>query len=422
MRALTGELRVPGDKSISHRALILASMASGLSIIQGLSDAEDVRSTWHCLQELGVRIFSKGDCVYVDGLGWRGLQEPKKELDCGNSGTTMRLLMGVIAGNDIWVTLSGDDSLRRRPMERVAAPLRLMGAAIETQAGGRAPVRVRGAALGGMKYESPVASAQVKSAVLLAGLLAVGETTVTEPAPSRDHTERMLPLFGAKVKREGLSTTVQGALPLARANLRVPGDASSAAFWTVAALLVPGSELKLRRVGLNPTRIAFLEVLRSMGAELSVKAGRSTTAPDAEPTGDIVAKHSALRAAAIEPGQVPALIDEIPILALAATQAEGVSRFKGLSELRHKESDRLAGISKLLNDLGADTKVERDDLVISGPTRLHGGKVSSLKDHRLAMTAKIAGFIAEGAIVVDDEKCIGISYPGFLDQWRRVRG
>ena len=417
MRALTGELRVPGDKSISHRALILASMASGLSIIQGLSDAEDVRSTWHCLQQLGVRIFSKGDCVYVDGLGWRGLKEPKEHLDCGNSGTTMRLLMGVIAGNDIWVTLTGDDSLRRRPMERVAAPLRLMGATVETK-DGRAPVRVRGAALGGMRYESPVASAQVKSSVLLAGLLAVGETTVIEPALSRDHTERMLPVFGAKVRREGLAVTVQGALPLAKANLRVPGDASSAAFWAVAALLVPGSELKLRRVGLNPTRTAFLKVLERMKGAVCAKASRG----EAEPVGDVLVKHSALRATDIQPDEVPSLIDEIPVLALAATQAVGASRFKGLSELRHKESDRLEGISKLLNDLGADTEVQGEDLVINGPTPLHGGKVSSLKDHRLAMTAKIASFVADGSVAVDDEKCINISYPGFLEQWRRVRG
>jgi 3-phosphoshikimate 1-carboxyvinyltransferase len=418
MRALTGELRVPGDKSVSHRALILGAMADGLSIVQGLSDAEDVRSTWHCLQGLGVKISSKGDCVYVQGAGWRGLQEPKKELDAGNSGTTIRLLMGVVAGNPIWTKLSGDDSLRRRPMERVAAPLRLMGASIDLATGGRAPVSVRGAALKGIDYKSPVASAQVKSSVLLAGLLAVGKTTVTEPAASRDHTERMLPLYGGKVERRGLSVTVEGMLTLCKTNVRVPGDASSAAFWTVAALLVPGSELTIRRAGLNPTRIGFLHVLKRMGAQLEWKQGKG----DGEPVGDIHAKHAPLKSVTIEPADVPSLIDEIPILALAASQAEGVSRFNGLSELRHKESDRLVGIAELLNSLGGEARVEGEDLVVVGPRRLRGGPVAVLKDHRLAMTAKIAGLFSEGEVKPDDLACIKISYPGFIEQWRRLRG
>lgn len=420
MRALTGELRVPGDKSVSHRALIFGAMASGLSIAQGLSDAEDVRSTWHCLQGLGVKIFSKGDCVYVEGAGWRGLQEPKKELDAGNSGTTIRLLMGVIAGNPIWATLSGDDSLRKRPMERVAAPLRQMGATIDLAKGGRAPVRVRGAALGGIDYVSPVASAQVKSAVLLAGVLAVGKTSFTEPALSRDHTERLLPLYGAKLERRGLTVTVEGALNLGKANVRVPGDASSAAFWTVAALLVPGSELKIRGVGLNPTRTGFLAVLQRMGASLSLS--RSAKSTEGEPIGDINVSHSPLKSVVVEAVEVPSLIDEIPILALAATQAEGESRFKGLSELRHKESDRLAGIAALLTALGAEARAEGDDLVVVGPRRLRGGTVAVMKDHRLAMTAKIAGFISDGEVKPDDLACIKISYPTFMDQWRRLRG
>ena len=418
MRPLTGELRVPGDKSVSHRALIMSAMADGLSIVQGLSDAEDVRSTWHCLQGLGVNITSKGDCVYVKGAGWRGLEEPKKELDAGNSGTTIRLLMGVIAGNPIWAKMSGDDSLRKRPMERVAAPLRLMGASIDLAAGGRAPVSVRGAALGGIEYKTPVASAQIKSAVLLAGVLAVGKTTVTEPALSRDHTERMLPLYGGKITRDGLSVTVEGALTMGKANVRVPGDASSAAFWTVAALLVPGSELTVRRAGLNPTRIGFLQVLKRMGAQVEWKEGKG----EGEPIGDIHARHSPLRAVTVEAAEVPALIDEIPILALAASQAEGVSRFNGLSELRHKESDRLVGMAELLKSLGGEARVEGEDLVVVGPRTLRGGPVAVLKDHRLAMTAKIAGLFSENEVKPDDLSCIKISYPGFIEQWRKLRG
>jgi 3-phosphoshikimate 1-carboxyvinyltransferase len=418
MRALKGEVRVPGDKSVSHRSLIMGAMASGLTIVQGLSDAEDVRSTWRCLMELGVKISTKGDCTYVEGLGWRGLQEPKKDLDCGNSGTTIRLMMGVIAGNDIWARMDGDDSLRRRPMERVAAPLRLMGADIELQPGGRAPARVRGATLGGIHYKTPVASAQIKSSVLLAGILAQNQTTVTEPALSRDHTERMLPMYGAKVRRDGLSVTVDGASKLAKANVRVPGDASSAAFWTVAGLLVPGSELTVKRAGLNPTRIGFLEVLKRMKAKVSWKAGRG----EGEPIGDIHSEFSPLEATDIEEAEVPALIDEIPILALAASQAEGVSRFKGLSELRHKESDRLAGMAALLNALGGEAKAQGDDLIITGARKLKGGPVAVLKDHRLAMTAKIAGLFAENEVKPDDLACIKISYPGFIEQWRRLRG
>lgn len=419
MRPLTGELRVPGDKSISHRALIFSAMAEGQSLIENLSDAEDVRSTWHCLMQLGVGISSRGGRTTVKGRGWRGLKDPGCALEAGNSGTTIRLLMGLIAGNPVLAALTGDDSLRRRPMERVAEPLRRMGATITLSEGGRAPLTVRGGALSGIEYRSPVASAQVKSAVLLAGLLASGRTTVVEPAPSRDHTERLLPLFGIDVERCEGAVSVAGGLKMARAQLSVPGDISSAAFWIVAALLSPGSELVARGVGLNPSRTGILRVLERMGARIEASAAPGDSG---EPVGDIAARSGPLRACVVEPAEVPGLIDEVPILALAATQAEGESRFKGLSELRHKESDRLFGIAALLNALGGQARVEGDDLVIMGPSRLRGARVQSLGDHRLAMTALVAGLIADGEIQVDDAACVKISYPGFIDQWRHFRG
>lgn len=417
-RGLRGELKVPGDKSVSHRALILGAMAEGQTFIDGLSDGADVRSTWHCLQDMRVRIF-QGEAVsttIVKGSGWRGLCTPKKDLDAGNSGTTMRLLMGVIAGSDVRAKLDGDESLRRRPMARVAEPLRRMGAMIDLKGGQTAPVSIRGAALRGIDFISPVASAQVKSAVLLAGLLAIGETSVTEPALSRDHTERILPLFGVTPKREGLKVTVPGGLHLSGAIVLVPGDISSAAFWLVAAALVPGSEVKVLNVGVNPTRTGCLEVLKRMGAQVEVLA-RSVPG---EPAADLIARHAKLKAADIAAGEVPSLVDEIPILALAASQAEGTSRFHGLSELRHKESDRLAAVAVLLNALGGKARVEGDDLTVTGPTPLRGAKVSSGRDHRLAMTATIAGLIAQGTVAVDDVDCVGISYPGFFKALKRL--
>ena len=420
-RRLRGEVRPPGDKSISHRALILGAMAEGATLIEGLSKGADVGSTWHCLRELGVQITSAGDRTTVKGRGWRGLAEPMHHLEAGNSGTTMRLLMGVVAGNPVVGIFEGDDSLRRRPMARVAEPLRRMGATIELSPAGTAPVTVRGAALAGIDHVSPVASAQVKSAVLLAGLLATGETSVTEPVLSRDHTERLLPSFGITPRREGLKVTVTGGLRLARAHLRVPGDVSSAAFWLVGALLAPGSEVKVARVGINPTRAGLLEVLKRMGAKISVEKDQSGEF-GAEPVADLVVSSAELSAAEIEPFEVPSLIDEIPILALAASQARGTSRFRGLAELRHKESDRLQAVAGLLNRLGGSASVEGDDLIVAGPKPLHGAKLDAGGDHRIAMTAMIAGLCARGPVEVTDARCADISYPSFTTDLARLDG
>lgn len=414
MTRLLGAVRVPGDKSISHRALIFGAMAEGRTNVDNLSDGEDVRSTWRCLQQLGVKIKRARDRATFQGLGWRGFSGSHR-LDAGNSGTTTRLLMGVLAGNDVLATIGGDESLGRRPMLRVAAPLRLMGATIDLAEGGRLPATVRGAALRGIHYKSPVASAQVKSAVLLAGVLALDETSVTEPALSRDHTERLLPMFGVKVRRDGLTVTVKGTQKMAGARVIVPGDASSAAFWAVAATLAKGSELRLEGVGVNPTRAGFLSVLERMGAKVERRKEWSA----GEPYADLIVRSAALRATDVAESEVPALIDEIPILALAAARAEGVSRFRGLSELRHKESDRLAAVIELLTALGVKARAEGDDLIVEGAPKLRGARVKARKDHRLAMTAFVAGLIAEGAVIVDDPDCAKISYPTFLEDLKR---
>ncbi|MBI4676318.1 MAG: 3-phosphoshikimate 1-carboxyvinyltransferase [Elusimicrobia bacterium] len=421
-KALRDEVSVPGDKSISHRALIMGAMAQGSTRIEGLSLAEDVGATWQCLRELGVNIVSRCRMTTVSGRGWRGLAQPKKTLEAGNSGTTARLLMGLIAANPVAATISGDASLNRRPMGRVAQPLRRMGAIIDMAPGDLAPVEVRGAALAGIDHVSPIPSAQVKSAVLIAGVQALGDTSVSEPALSRDHTERMLPVFGIPVRRQGLEAAIKGGLRMSPALMTVPGDLSCAAFWIVAAALAPGSLVRLPGVGTNPTRAGFLEVLKRMGAQFSAQA--ADLGPDAgyEPAADIEARSSALTATDIQPAEVPALIDEVPILALAACLAKGVSRFRGLGELRHKESNRLEGLAGLLRALGAKAEASGDDLVIEGVSRLTGARVSAGGDHRLAMTAMIAGLVAEGETVVEDASTAAASYPGFTEDLRKLGG
>lgn len=418
MSRLKGKIVVPGDKSVSHRALIFGAMSEGHGFAENLSNGDDVYSTVRCLKALGVRISVSSGRASIEGLGWRGLKESRQDLDAGNSGTTMRLLTGVLAGHGFPARIVGDDSLSRRPMNRVAAPLRLMGAKIDLSAGGHAPIRIRGAALEGIDYVSPVASAQVKSAVLLAGILATGSTSFSEPAQSRDHTERMLPMYGIPIEREGLRVRVKGGAHLAAGVLvRVPGDPSSAAFWVVAGTLSPHSDLTIKRVCMNPTRIGYLSVLERMGAK--IKRDNEETGPG-EPTADLRPSFARLSCVETEASEAPNIIDEIPILALAAAQAEGLSRFKGLAELRHKESDRLEAIVSLLDAIGADARSDGDDLVVEGPRRFRAAKVSSRGDHRIAMTALIAGLVSGEAVKVDDADCVKISYPDFLDELKRV--
>jgi 3-phosphoshikimate 1-carboxyvinyltransferase len=422
-RPLRGTLRVPGDKSLAHRALILAALAEGVSTLRDVPDSEDVLATQACLISLGVPVLRRGGTVAVRGLGLRGMRRPRRSLDAKNSGTTARLLLGVLAGQPFRARLTGDASLRRRPMGRLAEPLRRMGASVRLFGGDRLPAEVQGAGLNGITWASPVPSAQLKSAVLLAGLFARGQTTVEEPLLSRDHTERLLPFFGVPVARRGRSVEVTGPARLRAVHWRLPGDASSAAFWVVAAALVPGSRLRLPGVGANPGRTGFLQVLKRMGARLSCSAAKGRP----EPAWDILIGSEGLTATTTSAQEAPGLIDELPILALAASQAAGTSRFLGLAELRHKESDRLSGTVGLLRAFGAWAQVEGESLVVRGPARLRGARFDPKGDHRLAMTAAVAGLIAQPRTTVVGAESIAVSYPGFraelerLSQGRRLR-
>ncbi len=403
---MEGEATVPGDKSISHRALIFAALAEGPCRIEGLSTGADVRSTASCLRQLGVCIDADGT---VHGVGLHGLRAPEAPLDCGNSGTTMRLLAGVLAGSGVGGTLDGDESLRRRPMARVLDPLRAMGAICEAT-DGRAPLHFApGRPLRGVDHVLPIASAQVKSALLLAGLWAEGRTSVREPSLSRDHTERMLAAFGAPIANTTIHRT---DILRAPATLHIPGDPSSAAFLLGAALLVPGGSVTVRNVDGNPTRTGLLDVLDRMGARIT-RTPRGEAAGD--PVIDCTARHGpSLTATVVEPHEIPALVDEVPLLAALATQAHGTTEIRGAGELRVKESDRLAAIAAGLAALGANIEELEDGLRIHGPTPLRGATVDSHGDHRIAMSLAVAGLVATGETVIRGAEWVDISFPGFF--------
>ncbi|MCW3045048.1 MAG: 3-phosphoshikimate 1-carboxyvinyltransferase [Actinobacteria bacterium] len=410
---LQGNLAVPGDKSVSHRALIFAAMAAGRSIVRGAAHGADVASTAASLARLGLDVPSGPvpRLLSVEGLGWQVAREA--DLDAGNSGTTMRLLTGALAGRPGRFVLSGDASLSSRPMERVASPLRRMGASLSLAEGGRPPIRVEGRPLRGIAYDIPIASAQVKGAVLLAGLQAEGPTSVAEPGASRDHTERMLAWLGLPVSIAPGSVTLAAGkhLPLPAFELDVPGDFSSAAFWVVAATLVPGSQVCIEGVGVNPSRTGLLEILASMGAEVEV----IPQAAEPELVGSLRARAAGLRGVRVSGGVVARTIDELPLVAVAATQAEGVTTIRDAAELRVKESDRLAVLATGLRGLGADVEEAPDGLSVRGPTLLHGGRVESAGDHRMAMAFAVAAMVAGGPVTIGGWEGTAISYPGFLD-------
>lgn len=417
---LSGSMRVPGDKSLSHRAILFSAMAEGQTAVTAALDSEDVRATVRAVEALGATLQSSGDQrggeynLIVKGWGAAGPKSPSEPIDCGNSGTTARLLMGVLAGwPGVEATLVGDASLSKRPMRRVTEPLSAMGAHFETTEAGTLPITVRGAALSPIAYDSPVASAQVKTAVLLAGLRACGATRVTEPSLSRDHTERMLPVFGVDVVLDGApGATVVGPVVLTGAgSVVVPGDPSSAAFPAVATAIVAGSSVELTLVDLNPTRTGFLRVMQRMGASVCV---REEGPACGDPTGTLeVAYVPGLRSTTVTAEEVPTLVDEVPVLALLATQAAGTTRFEGVAELRVKESDRLAAIARGLSELGATVRSGDDWLEVDGPASLHGARLDSLGDHRLAMTWAIAGLIATEQVVVSDFEAVGVSWRDF---------
>jgi 3-phosphoshikimate 1-carboxyvinyltransferase len=415
-----GEVTVPGDKSISHRAALLGALGEGPTDITGYLEAEDCLRTLAAVEALGAEVTRKGPGQYrVGGVGRDGFREPADVIDCGNSGTTARLLMGVLAGQPFWTIMTGDASLRRRPMGRVAGPLRQMGATVVGRAGGtKLPLAVRGARpLARLDYALPVASAQVKSALLLAGLFADGPVRVTEPAPSRDHSERMLRRFGVAVETTGRTATLVPG-PLRGMPIDVPGDLSSAAFLLVAATIVREGRVTVRGVGVNPTRTGALEVLETMGAPVT----RSEAREDGEPIAALTAASAGLRGTTVSGALVPRLIDEVPVLAVAAVVARGVTEIRDAAELRVKESDRIATLAAQLARLGAEVAERPDGLTIAGGTRLRGAEVTSDGDHRIAMALAVAGLVADGETVVEDAACIATSFPGFADCLNRLAG
>lgn len=407
-RSFRGRFSLAGDKSICHRAAILGAVAEGETRIHNFSSAADCASTLRCLESLGASVRREGATVVLDGRGFDGLNAPKADLDAGNSGSTLRMLAGVLAGRPFQSVLTGDESLRRRPVERVAEPLRRMGArAASTD--GRPPLRIEGGPLRGISWEMPVASAQVKTAILLAGLQAEGHTTIREPARSRDHTERLLPAFGVPVVVDRTVVSVKGGRPLRAVDLVAPGDVSSAAFLVVAALILPGSEVRIDNVLLNPGRVAFVDVLRAMRGDVSME----TTSSDPEPVGWIEARSSALRAVDIPPTWVPALIDELPALAVAGCFAEGRTTVAGAAELRLKESDRIGAIVEGLRAMGARIEERPDGFTVEGGAALRGGAVRSRGDHRIAMALAVAALAAEGVTEIEGGECVGVSFPEF---------
>lgn len=412
---LRGEARVPGDKSISHRALLFGALANGESRVAGFLPSGDCLATLSCLQALEIEI-ERHDAttLTVHGRGLRGLQAPRVPLDCVRSGTTMRLLAGILAGQAFDTVLTGDPQLLRRPMGRITEPLSTMGAEIEDHEG-HAPLSIHGRPLRGGDHTLTVASAQVKSALLLGGLYAHGPTVVRQPGPARDHTERMLAAMGADVAVDGLNVTLTPGADLAPNPLTVPGDVSSAAFPLVTAAILPNSAVTIRDMGVNPTRTGLLDVLEQMGATISLQNERQQ---GGEPVADVTVKSSTLRGVEISGPTVVRMIDEFPILAVAATQAEGRTVVREAAELRVKETDRIATVVAGLQTLGAHVEPLPDGFIITGPTPLHGGRVESHGDHRLAMALTVAGTIARGETVLENASCIGDSFPGFASLMR----
>ena len=423
--SLSGRVTVPGDKSISHRSLLFGAIAEGITTIEGLLPAEDPISTAACLRAMGVTIspIEAGGIVRVEGVGLDGLQEPNQVLNCGNSGTTMRLMLGLLAGRDgRHFVLDGDASLRSRPMRRVGQPLESMGADVRGRDGGnKAPLAVQGRRLKGTVIGTPVASAQVKSALLLAALTAESPTTVIEPAQSRDHSERMLKAFGADLTVGGEMSrhiSVRPGAVLHGQSVVVPGDISSAAFWLVAGALVPDADLTIENVGLNPTRTGILEVLEQMGAQIEVLNPRDVAG---EPVGDLRVTHGPLKPFRFGEEIMPRLVDEVPILSVAACFCDGESRISGASELRVKETDRLAVMARQLKAMGADIEEHEDGITIRGGRQLRGAGLDSETDHRVAMSLAVAALLATGDSTLERSEAAAVSYPTFWDELERLR-
>ncbi len=422
--ALKGEITVPGDKSISHRAVMLGSLAEGTTEISHFLQGADCLSTIHCFKQMGINIENEPSTgkVFVQGKGLHGLKQPSSILDVGNSGTTMRLMSGILCGQSFETTITGDSSIQKRPMNRVILPLKQMCGDIESIPGtGCAPLKVHGLndrKLQGIAYESPVASAQVKSAILLAGLYADSHTSVTEPYVSRNHTELMLKMLGAKVETKNTTATIHPFPQLHAEKITVPGDISSAAYFIAAGLLVPESELLIKNVGINPTRDGILKVCKMMGADVTIENLRNT---DTEPVADLIVRHSNLNGTNVGGALIPTLIDELPIIAIMACFAKGQTVIKDASELKVKESNRIDIMVQNLTMMGADVTATEDGMIINGGKPLHGATIDSKLDHRIAMSFAIAGLLSEGTTNIIGAECVNISYPDFYQDLKNLQ-
>lgn len=416
--SMKGELTVPGDKSISHRGIMFGAIAEGTTELEGFLDGADCRSTISCFRQMGIEISQDHDRVQIHGKGLYGLRQPKDMLDAGNSGTTVRLISGILAGQPFTTQLTGDASIQKRPMKRIMTPLSLMGASIRSLAGNDcAPLEIHGGSLVPIHYDSPVASAQVKSCVLLAGLYAEGQTSVTEPVPSRDHTERMLSGFGAEITSRERTATVTGHPRLIGQHITIPGDISSAAYFIAAGLICPNSDLYIRNVNTNPTRAGILTVAKQMGGKITMENQRVVSG---EEVCDIHVVSSDLHGTQIDRELIPSLIDEIPVIAVMAAFAEGTTVIKDAQELKVKESNRIDSVTENLNAMGADAIPTKDGMIIHGGRPLHGARILTRSDHRIAMSFAIAGLAADGETTFDDPGCIDISYPTFFETLRSV--
>ncbi|GED66686.1 3-phosphoshikimate 1-carboxyvinyltransferase [Brevibacillus reuszeri] len=408
---IEGTICVPGDKSISHRAVMFGALANGTTTIEGFLPGADCLSTISCFRSMGIAIEQQDDKVTVQGKGWYGLQEPSEHLEVGNSGTTIRLMAGIMSTQPFHVVMEGDESIAKRPMRRVIGPLRQMGAKIDGRKDGEfTPLSIRGGDLQAITYQSPVASAQVKSAILLAGLQAKGVTSVTEPHLSRDHTERMLQAFGVQVLRDGLTVSVEGGQELQGRAISVPGDISSAAFLIAAVMVVPGSSLLIENVGINPSRTGIIDVVKAMGGSLELLNERIV---NEEPVADLLVTHSELHGIEIAGDLIPRLIDEIPVIAVMASQAKGKTVIRDAEELKVKETDRIATVVSQLSKFGAKVTPTDDGMIIEGQTPLTAATIDSHGDHRIGMAMAIAGLAASGETVVENDEAIDVSFPGF---------
>ena len=416
--SMKGELTVPGDKSISHRGIMFGAIAEGTTELEGFLDGADCRSTISCFRQMGIEISQDHDRVQIHGKGLYGLRQPKDMLDAGNSGTTVRLISGILAGQPFTTQLTGDASIQKRPMKRIMTPLSLMGASIRSLAGNDcAPLEIHGGSLVPIHYDSPVASAQVKSCVLLAGLYAEGQTSVTEPVPSRDHTELMLSGFGAEITSRERTATVTGHPRLIGQHITIPGDISSAAYFIAAGLICPNSDLYIRNVNTNPTRAGILTVAKQMGGKITLENQRVVSG---EEVCDIHVVSSDLHGTQIDRELIPSLIDEIPVIAVMAAFAEGTTVIKDAQELKVKESNRIDSVTENLNAMGGDAIPTEDGMIIHGGRPLHGARILTRSDHRIAMSFAIAGLAADGETTFDDPGCIDISYPTFFETLRSV--